>query len=194
MISQLRYIGFIDPRFFRSLPITTRVDSDSALRVGTSELHFVSDSLPVGTEVKIWISSGNFVCQSIAEIEAEEVQREEMFAERQRLAAEKEASRQQEAIKLNQSLNIPVSWYPDVKPVLSGLTESGMGNGCKSNTVFHVVLNEDLHSGRLHRVAGQPLCSSSMGKFGDLVGWHKEEQSVHKVTCKKCLEIAGKFI
>ena len=193
MICKLDYIGFIDPHFFRSLPVTALVSNDGVIRIGTNELRFVSNSFPVDTNVKIWISGGDFVCQDVAEIESERKRLELLRFEQQIIAEQKEAARQQEAIRFNQSLKIPVPWYSDIKPVLSGLTENSMGNGCKSNTVFHVVLCKDLDVGRLHRLAGQPLCSANMGKFGDLVGWHEGQQDQYKVTCKRCLEIAKKF-
>jgi hypothetical protein len=191
MIKQLSYPGFIDPRFMRALPVHGEV-KDGKVVAGDTILLFVDMPYREGIAVKVFLHDGGFACQSLAEIETENRQaklRDQALREVRRI---QEQQRIEAAKAFNRSLNIPVKWRSEYKPVLSGLTESSMGNGQYANTVYHVLLEDPIHEGRLHRGAGQPLCSAGMGSFGELVAW-REDRYHNRVTCKQCLKIAGRW-
>jgi hypothetical protein len=193
MIHQLGYIGFIDPRFMRSLP-TDGVVRGNKVVVGSAELQFVGEPMPDETVVKIFLHNRHFACQSLAEIEETFRLAKESRKEHERQQLEVYRLRQADALAFNASLRIPVAWRPEIKPVLSGLLEHSMCNGTRSNTVVHVLLEEQLSAGRLRREKGQPLCSRDMGSFGELIGWQEQsDHHVYRVTCKRCIEIAGRF-
>jgi hypothetical protein len=60
--------------------------------------------------------------------------------------------------------------------VLSGLSANSWGDGSRRNTVYHVVLQEPLHVGRLKRSTGDLLCSTNRGRF-DLGGPRAKNRS-----------------
>lgn len=107
----------------------------------------------------------------------------------------------EEARAFNASLNIPVQWVPGIKDVLSGLSANSWGDGRNAATVEHILLQEDLHDGRLQRKEGDFLCTSAHGNNGKNWSWQKEsvwidseQQEVRpKVTCKACLKIAERW-
>ncbi len=135
----------------------------------------------------------------------EERQEQKRLLQEQREANEQEqrikAKRdREEAIVFNASLNIPVNWVSGIKIVLSGLLENSMCNGTNRATVEHILLQEELHEGRLHRRKDDFLCTSSSSDNGkrwtephvdalDING----EVCQYKVTCKQCLRIASKW-
>lgn len=91
--------------------------------------------------------------------------------------------------------DLPFEWRTDIKEVLSGLSESSMGNGCKTNTVKHLMLVEDYSNGRLVRGVGDYLCSPK--KVANWSGGDCEHHCYmngtivktiqHEITCKSCL-------
>lgn len=103
-------------------------------------------------------------------------------------------NQKKEAIKFNNSLNIPVKWSSEIKQVLSGLNDGSSGNGCKKNTVNHIYLHEDLIQGKLKRLKNNFLCSTVKSKHhGNWSGTLGDFGLEHKVDCKQCLKIAERF-
>lgn len=98
--------------------------------------------------------------------------------------------------------NLPFSWYTGIKTVLCGLSQTSWGDGAKSNTVNHLVVNEDFTSGHLARSANSFLCSA--GGFGSVEESKKEytvkvagfvvDKVPHKITCKACLKRVQRFL
>lgn len=146
-----------------------------------------------GESVIVWLSAdGHFRFCRLDEHEAHDrwlaqaqEQREiERRARLDRQAAEDEA--------FNASLSIPVPWEVAIKDVLSGLSETSMGNGANKSTVQHVRLKADLVDGRLVRHAGDFLCTGPAGSNGKR--WSGEGfTSRAAVTCKACLKLAKRF-
>ncbi|SHE65743.1 hypothetical protein SAMN05444392_102254 [Seinonella peptonophila] len=110
----------------------------------------------------------------------------------------KESEHKQRAKEFNESLNIPVNWRPDIKMVMSGLSENSMGNGMNRRSVYHVLLLDDLKDGRLKRSSPSFLCTSKNGSNGNK-NWNIYEEDYdrwtmeHKVTCKQCIKIAKRW-
>lgn len=98
-----------------------------------------------------------------------------------------------ECIEFWEQYSLPFKFIADIKIVLSGLSESSDGNGCKSNTVRHVVLKEDYSSGALKRKENQYLCSQQKGFHMELDSNTKAEDIQHVVTCKECLKRIEKY-
>lgn len=86
----------------------------------------------------------------------------------------------------NKSLNLPFKYTLGYKVVLSGLSSSSWGDGARSNTVTHVVLDEDFKQGRLSRDKGDFLCKASSSKMWD-------HETGGRVTCSQCLKIARRW-
>ena len=155
-------------------------------------LDFDGDGYADGTPVRVFAGTYHFFCRSLEDIEHECQKRERRQESSRQQDAEERQRDQDDSLAFNAALNISVVWFPEIKPVLSGLTENSMGNGTNRRTVVHVVLKEAVHDGRLHRELGQPLCSKDLGSFEDLTYWHKEVV-IMKVTCKTCLKIAARW-
>lgn len=111
--------------------------------------------------------------------------------ERKRKLKEREDALAREKIKeedaaFNKSLNLPFKYTLGYKVVLSGLSSSSWGDGARSNTVTHIVLDEDCKQGRLSRNKGDFLCKASSSKM-----W--EQETGGRVTCSQCLKIASRW-
>ena len=155
-----------------------------------------------------------------AEVERRITAREKQLAEATRQweeerkeYEEQERQRKEDARNFNANLNIPVKWTLEIKPVLSGLQINSSGDGENRRTVYHILLLEDLNEGRLHRKAGEFLCSHNKGRFPDLHVWQRTGEMIRsiaktggfiesevtvsmkscQVTCKKCLQMARRW-
>lgn len=102
------------------------------------------------------------------------------------------------------SLGLPVPAHVGHIIKLGGLSANSMGNGVTRGTVFHVVLGDAFHMGRLKRKKGDLLCraattigrSRSMSVSGtgvyrddELEDWWHEQA----VTCTACLAILDRI-
>lgn len=144
-------------------------------------------------------------------LETEEEQKEKQHQAEERRQREKEEYRilrnkqREEAEAFNAQLHIPVKWVSGYKSVLSGLTENSWGDGRNKATVNHILIQEDLEDGKIHRKEGDFLCSSSKNQNGKLwtVGSSKTPISLAydgegneyqtRITCQSCLKIASKW-
>lgn len=169
------------------------VDDAGAVALGGLSLDFQnqSDALPSGTRVKVWLTN-HFVCADVREIERAEQTRKEKLAQAAAEAGVAQAHRLAEDLNFNNSLALPVKWQSGIKDVLSGLSEKSMGDGRNRATVNHILLLEDLHVGRLHRVAGDFLCTSNAQSNGKNWSGQPGEPS-GRITCARCLELAKKW-
>jgi len=190
MKHKLKSPEFINPFLVRSLPAGGLVEQGT-VKIGSETLSFDDEPYPDGTCVRVSIGR-DFYCESLVEIEQQRQERQRQREQREERERELWQQQREQNKQFNESLNIPVAWRPEYKPVLSGLTENSSGNGHKCNTVYHILLEEELHEGRLHRAIGQPLCSKDMGSFGELVGWHDPSFEV-EVTCRTCLRLAKRW-
>ena len=180
---------FIDPTVLSMLPTCATVYDDKVI-IRDSEIEiYIPHPYTDGDEVYVFMDGNHIWCKHMDEIAEEEDKQSEKFEdELYRILCE--AARQSDIEAFNRSLNIPVQWVPEIKHVLGGLTERSYGNGMNNRSVIHVMLMEDLHDGRLHREADQPLCGGTMGSFSELSVDHYPEM---RVTCKKCLNIAERW-
>lgn len=112
--------------------------------------------------------------------------------------AARRAAAEAEALRVNAALNIPVTWRPEIKVVLSGLSENSRMDGANRRTVMHVRLLEPLDSGPLHRAKGDYLCTAAAGSNGSWAelaeAW--DDQPLHHtapVSCKACLKLARRW-
>lgn len=102
---------------------------------------------------------------------------------------EKERERRQ---AYGESIGLGVAAYNGIVVSIGGLSARSAGNGITKSTVEHVILDEELHRGRLHRQRGDLLCkpasklgSRTMGvSDGDGHDWEES-----RVTCQACLKI-----
>lgn len=180
---------FINPFMVRNLP-TKGIVTDNAVQVAGESLGFVDGSYPDNTEVMVYMGR-QFYCKSLAEIETERQEQKRQQDQRQLEAEQAQVKQIANAKVFNASLNVPVQWRPEIKPVLSGLLFNSMGNGEYKNSVVHIYLLEDLTDGRLSRKNNQYLCSQPEGNL-DVVNWFDDTYTA-KVTCKKCLEITKRW-
>lgn len=112
--------------------------------------------------------------------------------------AARRAADEAAALEANAALNIPVTWRPEIKVVLSGLSENSRMDGANRRTVMHVRLLEPLDSGALHRATGDYLCTAAAGSNGSWAeladAW--DDLPMHRtapVTCKACLRLARRW-
>lgn len=148
---------------------------------------------PPGTSVIVWLGAdGHFRFCRRDEQEAHDrwlAQAEQQREIDRRALLERQA---EEDEAFNASLGIPVPWEVAIKDVLSGLSETSMGNGANKSTVQHVRLKADLADGRLVRRSGDFLCTGPAGSNGKR--WSGEGfTSRAAVTCKACLKVAKRF-
>lgn len=199
--------GFIDPRWWNKVcgkkyeaKTQKLLHAESGIIIEGKQLTFSGQPITAGKDVIVWMA-GNPYCFLAAEYEAEQKRiHERKQAEKEAEAARKNLLRDQ-AKKFNTSLNVPVSWSPGIKEVLSGLSANSWGDGRRKNTVQHVWLKDDLVSGRLKRRKGDFLCSQSKSRWGANWSEQIEEFSYDgsgqpypaKVTCKRCIEICERF-
>ena len=91
---------------------------------------------------------------------------------------------------------LPFKWFTGVKIVMSGLSAGSWGDGEKSNTVTHLVFDEDYSGSKLVREKNQYLCSAgglfpvdeAKKEFKMKVGEVTVDTVPHLVTCKVCLK------
>ncbi len=194
---------FIDPRWLCHVQLDGSgvVDETGKNVIIHDVVLSLDELLNPGTPVKVWLDR-NFYCNTVIDLDEQE-----KIIEKQRMKqiqAEKDAMDlyRKESEKFNNGLNIPVPWTTGQKDVLSGLSASSWGDGRRSNTVNHILLQEDMVDGRLQRSAGDFLCTSSSKNNGKqwsgsptiyLVDGHGEK-FLPKVTCKQCLKLANRWI
>ncbi len=179
------------------------VDSDRSVVVEGVRLRLSEPKPEPGTAVKVWLSgSGFFVGATLEEVEREAQVRRDADESRALQRRATLNARREDALSFNSKIKLPVRWDVGVKDVLSGLSESSMGDGRSKATVEHIYLQEPLQAGRIQRMAGDFLCTSSKGSNGkrwtdrtvstSYDGDGKPFQS--KVTCKACLRVADRWI
>lgn len=104
--------GSINPFFIRSLP-SEGIVKNGKVEVRNETLLFDDEPYPEGTKVQVNIGR-NLYCYDVAERENELLAYAARIKER--------VDKRNEAVKVfNQSLNVPVSWKPEIKRVMSGL-------------------------------------------------------------------------
>lgn len=180
----------LNPMCYRSFPFSAIV-KDSVVRTDWHIFRFASEPYPDGTEVEV--SLGRYVeCISADEKIARTKDLMKIADDR---ALARQAIRDRVALQnteFNKSLNIPVRWKPQHKPVLSGLSERSSGDGMNRRSVHHVYLEESLSYGRLTRSKGSFLCAPSTGRhFNDCISGEGDLDL--KVSCAACIKIAKRF-
>ena len=136
----------LDPRWLNSFrEAEVLIEESDKVVVGDVTLYLESGqpSLPVGQRVKVWLSRW-FYCETVDYVEHQKATQRIAFEQKKR---EQESSRkkaEKEAIDFNESLNIPSTWRPGMKDVLSGLSENSFGSGRSKATVTHIELLEPL--------------------------------------------------
>ena len=188
----MKYLNFVgvavDPRVHNSLPAKAVV-TDGKISICSQDFLFVSDSYANGTEVLVQISR-NYYCRSLSEIAQEKLDTEGLRNQANLKRDRIESERIAEAEVFNNSLNVPVQWSPEVKHILSGLSENSWGDGRRRNSKAHIYLSEALE-GRIKRSANSFLCAPSKGAhYNELI---QVDKFAEKVTCPKCLEIARRW-
>lgn len=90
--------------------------------------------------------------------------------------------------------DIPFKFVVDIKPVHSGLLENSNGGGSNKATVFHLILKEDIISGRLKRKINDFLCTQPKGRhFYSTPYSTLEDENQEIVTCEQCLKMIEKY-
>lgn len=104
---------------------------------------------------------------------------------------------QQEAIKFNSNLGVPVNWKPAKK--VSWRSSHGWVDYDSRSTHYHILLLEDFVAGRIKRKFGDFLCGTKITdktthKIVNLqMDMDPSLTMKHKVTCPKCLERVAKL-
>jgi len=154
-----------------------------------------------GSVVKVWYAAGNFRAATMkAWAQASAIHRERERAEH---ASRETAHRQlrEEAEAFNSALPVPVRWVPGLKDAIHGAPSSLAGVGTARRPVVHVLLQQDLDAGRLHRKSGDLLCDPSRSRWTaartgtpEAIAVDAEGRQYHaKVTCKTCLEMVARL-
>lgn len=194
---------FLDPRLMNIRQQEAIVIDSSSVRIEDDVFHLVNpNEISLQPSQKVFISLSRYFY-----LETEEEQKEKQCQAEERRQKEREErrillnKRREEAETFNAQFHIPVKWASGFKDVLSGLTDYGRQDGRNKATVNHILLQEDLEDGKLHRKKGDFLCSSSANQNGkrwlsSAISWvfdgdGNEYQA--KVTCKSCLQIARKW-
>jgi len=89
--------------------------------------------------------------------------------------------------------DIPFKFVVDIKPVLSGLKANSWGDGSNKATVYHIILKEELHNGKLKRGINDFLCSQPQGRHYYTHSSTLEDEIQNRVTCKQCLKQLEKY-
>lgn len=111
----------------------------------------------------------------------------------------KEKARKERIASFYAAYSIPFLFSPQIKIVLSGLTENSMGNGTKKNTVHHLYVLESFKDGRLIREAHSYLCSpKNAGNFHSFILDDKEEDMKKnienaEIDCHSCLKLMERW-
>lgn len=183
---------YINPHWLNSFRPVRAFKHNNQVVIDGVALAFIADSsIPDGVEVEIYLGSRDFYAEAVSDIEARRSAYKKDAEEANARAKAEAVQRKNESALFNNSLNIPVKWISGIKDVLSGLTEKSNGDGHNARTVYHVLLEEALSSGRLRRNAGDFLCTSNSGSNGK--AWSNQKAEGKKVTCKACLSLAKKW-
>lgn len=192
---------FISPFWLSSLPreeaSVVAADGSIGLR-GEPMITLGPSPFKAGESVVIRIAGRRITAYGATALTVYEAE----LALAQKAEAEQEAARRaaaaEAATEANAALGVPVSWRPEIKVVLSGLTENSRMDGANRRTVMHVRLMEALDDGALRRKAGDYLCTVAAGSNGSWVelaeAW--DDQPLHRtspVTCKACLKITRRW-
>lgn len=91
--------------------------------------------------------------------------------------------------------DIPFKFIVDIKPVLSGLSANSWGDGSNKATVYHIILKEELHNGKLKRNINDFLCSQPQGNhyYTPNSTLDIDNNIPNRVTCKQCLKQLVKY-
>lgn len=193
--------GFISPFWLSTLPSeeTTTVGADGTITLHGEPMKTCHPSpFAPGERITVRVHRPHITAYDAAALEAEESR----AAQANRLAREQEraeaAERAAAAAESNNDLRVPVTWRPEIKVVLSGLSENSMLNGANSRTVMHIRLLQPLADGRIARKPGDYLCTTPGGSNGS---WDELAEAwddvpadfTQPVTCKACLKIARRW-
>lgn len=194
--------GMLDPRWVNSVRPThiLEVGADSGLMVEGVKWVFRAEALPPGTKVMFHLYPYPIAFE-LAEYEAERGRLAKAEEERERQYRLRCDAAREKALAFNATIKLPVHWVVGIKDVLSGLSENSWGDGRNQRTVHHVLLQEPLDVGRLHRNTNDFLCTSASknnGKrwSGRLVETHLDGDGKPyqpQVTCKNCLDFVKRF-
>jgi hypothetical protein len=192
---------FVSPLWLNSLPgeetVTVGVDGAIALHGEPMRTRQESPFAP-GERVTIRVRQHRITAYDAAALAAEEARK----AQASQVAREQEqkalAARAAAAVQSNTDLRVPVTWRPEIKVVLSGLTENSRLNGANSRTVMHIRLLDHLTTTRITRKAGDYLCTTPSGSSGSWIELAEAWDDVpgdftQPVTCKVCLKIARRW-
>lgn len=120
--------------------------------------------------------------------------------EEEEIASEKRKQQRREIIaSFYESYEIPFRFSPQIKIVLSGLSEHSWGDGTRKNTVHHLYVHETFQDGRLKRNANSYLCSpNEAGKFHDFILDDREDDMLQNkenntITCSNCLKLMERW-
>lgn len=198
--------NFIDPRWFNLMqqgPSEGIAIDATHIEVNGETLRLVEPTITLEPGEKVIVTLTRNFAMETAKEHQERIERQRQFHQEQEQRRRDEEARQNaENKQFNDSLNIPVRWKPGIKDVLSGLSESSMGNGCNKATVIHVYLLEALNDGKLHRDEKDFLCTSAQGNNGKNWSGQREEFAymsngdvwTPRVTCKACLRLAQRWM
>jgi hypothetical protein len=102
------------------------------------------------------------------------------------------------AIAFNKSLNIPVKWKVAQKARYKA--GRGMYDYVDPRSDYHILLFDDMKTGRLKRSRGEFLCTAKvkpkdkdLHQVINMNEMNVEQSKHHKVTCSNCLKYAIRF-
>jgi hypothetical protein len=202
---RLKSPPMLDPRWLASIGHARHaatVGAGGTIELAGETLRFENpaEAPPAGAAVRVWLGRW-FYCATQAELDEAERARETAREEEKRRRREELNRYRQEAETFNARVRLPVAWDVGIKDVLSGLTETSLGDGRNRKTVKHVLLLEPLQVGRLKRKARDFLCSISAARNGKRWSGQTIDRAVDgdgneyapAITCKSCLQLAARL-
>lgn len=201
--------GFVIPIHFNQMKYGEMMEGffveKGIIRVG--DYDYVVQSHPhFYTDEKVFVyypNTGHLTFSTEKEV-LEKKRKEEN--DKRKWAEQREAERlEREHIrKLNieefyDTYDIPFKFSPQIKIVLSGLSERSDGTGTKKNTVYHLFLHQPYKEGRLKREGETFLCTpNDSGNFSDFIHTHNEEERLRNkehaiINCSSCLKIMERW-
>jgi len=193
-------IGLVPPGLPESVPVDGVVTEDQYVDIGwkgepTLKL---TEELPAGTEVKVYLKNDNLIAKTHALVEQEEREtqrrREQQKWERERARIHKKARRKKRNREFWGQYDIPFDCTTATNDRLGELQRGSSGTGRTKHTAIHFVPLEPISEGRLRRDAREYLCQNE-GQYATLRYQPTQVDEVpppgedkEAITCQSCLD------
>jgi hypothetical protein len=205
---QLQTPTFIHPLIFNALYGSMKegvaIDVDKVTVLGETYTTAAPSEIALCTDQIVYVWLGRYFfyfCTADEKTDIEKKAAQQAEIEKQQDIDRRNAVRAA-ADTYYQQYDLPFTFEACIKDVLSGLSASSNGDGCKTNTVIHIRLNEDINIGRLNRRKGDFLCTTAQSgtngqNYADQISdecWDGDgNKYTPAITCKQCMKLMEKY-